>query len=295
MTDDQRHFQIEIPRKSVMFRVPGEPVSKARHRISTRGGRVVTYKDEKTTKAQERVTMFYRISAGPHPLSDRGFGVLMRFYVGERKRRDVDNFVKLVLDGLTGHAWVDDSQVTEIHAHVIHGSEFPQTYVEVYPTEDLPDHLKRQCEHCGNDFRVPKSWSTTKKFCTPECRKEAVTVRRERRCQHCGQTFRMGQISKDSKFCSVECKVESNRETFTCIQCNETKTVAKNLVIRGKRFCGVDCQAAHSKGKALSQSRGTCEDCGGPTSKKIYAKCRTCRLGHISENGSPKKGVPRGY
>jgi len=41
------------------------------------------------------------------------------FFMATRRRKDLDNLVKLVLDALNGEAFADDSQVVEINARKI--------------------------------------------------------------------------------------------------------------------------------------------------------------------------------
>tara|TARA_R110000823_G_scaffold106146_3_gene224651 strand:+ start:276 stop:563 length:288 start_codon:yes stop_codon:yes gene_type:complete len=43
--------------------------------------------------------------------------VSIDFFNGNRRRRDIDNMVKLILDALNGVAFVDDVQVVGLEAH----------------------------------------------------------------------------------------------------------------------------------------------------------------------------------
>jgi Holliday junction resolvase RusA-like endonuclease len=187
----------------VEFVVPGEPKSKSRHRTGLRGGKVFHYKDQATGKAQDAVGVHYRAAAGPHSLAEnQGYGVMMNFYVGQRQRRDVDNFVKLVLDGLTGHAWKDDSQVTEIHARIIHESDNPHSAVRVYETDDLPDWKVMTCQQCQREFRTYSSWSKTRKYCSRECAYAKVRAKNRRTCARCGKSF---QSRYEAQYCTKTC------------------------------------------------------------------------------------------
>lgn len=118
---------------AVAFTVPGEPVAKARHRVRfTQAGHAQSYTPAATDGAQERVAWAYRQAAhgmAPNPVD--AFTVTATFYVASRRRHDVDNYAKLVLDALNTLAWHDDSQVTELHAAVRHGSDNPRTAVVV--------------------------------------------------------------------------------------------------------------------------------------------------------------------
>ena len=60
------------------------------------------------------------------------FRVDAAFWVSDRRRRDIDNLLKLVLDALNkGVAWHDDFQVVEIHATRQSDLEHPRTEVTV--------------------------------------------------------------------------------------------------------------------------------------------------------------------
>ncbi len=48
-----------------------------------------------------------------------------------RKRGDIDNVLKLAIDALTGYAFKDDDQVTELHAYRHEDKENPRVEIEV--------------------------------------------------------------------------------------------------------------------------------------------------------------------
>lgn len=45
------------------------------------------------------------------------------FGFADRRRRDVDDYIKLTQDALTGVWFKDDCQIVEIHARKVHGDE----------------------------------------------------------------------------------------------------------------------------------------------------------------------------
>lgn len=95
------------------FSVPGEPVSKARPRVTRHG----TYTPERVKHAEELVAWHFRLAARRHVAAgDPLYGLEVVFHLWNQGRRDLDNLIKLVLDGLNGVAWLDDSQVNEIKA-----------------------------------------------------------------------------------------------------------------------------------------------------------------------------------
>lgn len=96
------------------FTVPGEPVSKARARVTSRG----TFTPARTREAEARVLAAYLAS---NHLGMIPKGVLCQmsvmFYNGNRRVRDIDNMLKLVQDALNKHAFEDDSQIVELHGY----------------------------------------------------------------------------------------------------------------------------------------------------------------------------------
>lgn len=94
------------------FSVPGDPVAKARHRHGN--GR--SYTPTKVVEGEERVGWAFRAAARSHrPDRKQRYGLILIYYRANRRRKDLDNMEKLVLDALNGVAWVDDDQVTEVH------------------------------------------------------------------------------------------------------------------------------------------------------------------------------------
>jgi len=96
------------------FTLPGEPVCKGRPRFLRNGA---TYTDAKTRAAEAAIGWAYREAAGAaaRPLAGQ-VQIGMLFCVGTRRRKDLDNMVKLVMDALNRLAWRDDSQVVSIVA-----------------------------------------------------------------------------------------------------------------------------------------------------------------------------------
>lgn len=52
-------------------------------------------------------------------------------YFPDRIRRDLDNVIKSILDGLNGIAWDDDSQVDEIYIRRGYDKSNPRADVEI--------------------------------------------------------------------------------------------------------------------------------------------------------------------
>lgn len=251
------------------FTLLGEPQSKSSHAKSD------------VESPQLRIGPCYREVAGDRELDPGGFGVDMSFYVGARQRRDCDNFVKLVFDGLTGFAWLDDSQVTELSARIVHDSTEPRSEVRVYPTDDLPDRLSAICEHCDEPFRMYASWYGLRKYCGQDCRTKAINLRKQRICKQCGKNFQSENSLLERPFCSMDCKYESGRVHRVCAHCGRHITIpkSKNVARAGQNaYCDKNCQATYWRDQRTVAARGICASCGGPTSKKQYLRCNGCWL-----------------
>lgn len=114
----------------IEFEIPGEPVSKARPRMSPTGG---MYSPKDTKDAEEAVRMAYLEAVAlerREPDAKATFAVWCTFYTRNRLKKDLDNLGKLVLDALTGLIWKDDSQVWKLSL-VRHVLSEPYTWVMV--------------------------------------------------------------------------------------------------------------------------------------------------------------------
>lgn len=120
---------------SISFTVPGPPVAWHRPLPSFRKGE--RRKHPADIEYQKRVGWLAAKARGARPVDNVGEWEVVRceFYVADRRRRDVDNLEKNLLDGLTGVVFKDDSQVVAV------GRKFkrydkanPRTVVELRPT-----------------------------------------------------------------------------------------------------------------------------------------------------------------
>jgi len=97
------------PEKVVRFTVLGEPRSKQRPRVTARG----TYTPTETRQAERTVQAAWRATqADPFAFQ---VVVSIDFYNGNKRRRDLDNMAKLVLDALNKVAYADDYQVVGLN------------------------------------------------------------------------------------------------------------------------------------------------------------------------------------
>lgn len=118
------------------FTLPGEPVSKQRPRF-TKTGR--TYTPNETLVAEKKIGFSFRgVNPGwPAGGRDGEFAVRATFYTFAKSHRDIDNMLKLVLDGLNHVAWKDDYQIMKVHAEKVQVAtkEEARTVVLVYEVD----------------------------------------------------------------------------------------------------------------------------------------------------------------
>lgn len=156
------------------FVVRGRPVPKGRPRFDRRSGR--TYTPQRTKDYEKKVrgealhgARWIRTGErslekrpDPWPIPDRclrarprrrgvaapdcgcgwcssTFSVVLRVFLADRRKVDVDNIAKAILDGANGVLWLDDSQVTDLKVSSDMSRKNPRVEVEVSRYE--PDQL----------------------------------------------------------------------------------------------------------------------------------------------------------
>lgn len=94
-----------------VLKVPGEPQSKARARVTKNG----TYTPKRTREAEAKVADLFQ-TRYPRVMPDptQAFSIELHLFRYERRPRDVDNLLKLIQDALNGVLWADDAQVEEV-------------------------------------------------------------------------------------------------------------------------------------------------------------------------------------
>lgn len=242
------HREWANPEVVAHFTIIGEPQSKSRARVTSRNGKVHAYTPRQTELAEDAVAWQFKAAGGRGPDGAKTFGVFAVFLCGTRQRRDVDNMLKLILDGLNKIAWADDSQVTEVSGRLTRGvpKDEARTEVIVYETVTAMAgglQATKPCEHCGTPIRIYPSTSGIR-FCSGTCAGQAKRIHPDVACAGCGRTFTPNSGARTT--CSRECDRGVRTTTRSCAHCGATITSPRSW---DRKFCGRACFNAWGKGK----------------------------------------------
>jgi crossover junction endodeoxyribonuclease RusA len=115
------------PKRAVVLELPGRPVAKERPRFNKKTGRVFT---PKRTRDFEGLIQLAALSQRVAPL-EGDLEMEVCLYLPDKRRRDLDNLLKTLMDGGNGCLYHDDSQVTRIVVEKHVDRERPRTRVAV--------------------------------------------------------------------------------------------------------------------------------------------------------------------
>ena len=119
------------PGEEIRVIIEGCPVPKQRPRAG-KGGRMYTPK--KTRKYERLVADMARLAYGGDPV-DHDVEVRMAIFWPDRRRRDLDNTVKSILDGFNGVIYVDDYFVQRLVVERYIDRERPRAEVVIVAVE----------------------------------------------------------------------------------------------------------------------------------------------------------------
>lgn len=261
----------------IEFTIPGEPASKARARFTHIGSKVRTYTPAKTKTAENAVAAAYLALAAPGTDPETAYAVTAEFLHETGQRRDIDNMLKLVLDGLNKIAWPDDVQVVSITAvkrRVPKGEALTRVRIAELGRIEKP---RGRCLQCGGEFAQYTS-TASRKFCSRPCGYAHRVAQRERACLECGKPFLAWGETRETRFCSRACNSADKRVDLICVACGQGFTKPRSLANQGVVACSEDCRAAYHRAKRPVVPKGICVDCAGPTSTKRAKRCRSCFL-----------------
>lgn len=109
--------------------VPGKPVGKGRPRFN-RNGRAYTPKD--THDHEALIAWHAKAAMNRRPPLEGPVEARFRFVLPDRRRRDIDNLLKLSLDAMNAIVYADDTQVHRVEATKEVGDE-PRTEITITP------------------------------------------------------------------------------------------------------------------------------------------------------------------
>jgi len=119
---------------SVTIEVPGRPIAWARPR--SHGSRHFT--PQRVLDAEEAIAWHIRAKLGAgFPTTDQLIAVRLVFWTTRALRGDVDNYAKLVLDGLEKSGVIEnDRQVRALDVRFVVGGDTEKTVIEISPLEE---------------------------------------------------------------------------------------------------------------------------------------------------------------
>lgn len=113
------------------FLLLGNPLPKQRPRSSK--GRFYS----PSTPEEQRIAAHLEAQMDYKAPSSEDVSITVRFYRANKRRVDLDNLLKLVLDAANGVIWEDDFSVKQIQARMSIDKNHPRTEMEVV-TLDTP-------------------------------------------------------------------------------------------------------------------------------------------------------------
>ena len=131
----------------LVFEVPGEPRGKGRPRFTKDGH---TYTDSETRAYEKKIMAYYRqqmrnfrwddgayvavevtaVYPIPKSTTKASLAAIQAGRILPKRKPDIDNVIKVVLDSLNGIAYKDDSQVVMVSGKKIYGHE-PKLIIEM--------------------------------------------------------------------------------------------------------------------------------------------------------------------
>ena len=131
------------------FKIDGEPIAKARPRFSRRAGFAVAFTVPKTQAAEHAIGHLAKLAMRQTlPIADASLGVSVLFCTQTQRKKDIDNMLKLVLDGCNKIVYADDKQVEEVYSRILRGHATPHTCVTVYCLSRFA-RTGLVCSRCG--------------------------------------------------------------------------------------------------------------------------------------------------
>lgn len=138
MTERRTAYHAGPKPVEIRFTVTGNPIPKARARVTLRPGRRATAYTPGRTKAYEQeVALAARQAMGRRAPLAGPVGLELWLYRATMHRADADNMEKACTDAMNGIIYLDDAQIVECHRYKRLDRENPRAEVRVWEVTDL--------------------------------------------------------------------------------------------------------------------------------------------------------------
>ena len=115
----------------MMITLVGTPPSTQHiYRYTARGGFVAGYMTREGKDKKEEYQWEMR-SQYKGKVSDQELRLDVKYYFGDKRKHDIDNFSKLWMDAGTGIIWLDDGQITELKLSKFLDKENPRIEITI--------------------------------------------------------------------------------------------------------------------------------------------------------------------
>ncbi len=122
----------------IKITIPGRPVPKGRPRLGVRGRTAYIYTPERTKEYQNTVGWHARAAVQGDALACP-VAVAIDLYLHGKRRIDVDNCAKSILDGMNGVVYLDDNQVVDLRVRKLRVKNRERQRVEIEVREANSD------------------------------------------------------------------------------------------------------------------------------------------------------------
>jgi len=116
---------------SIRITVPGRPVPKGRPRLGVRGRKAYVYTPERTVEYEQTVGLCARAAVQGCEALECPVAVKIDLHLHGKRRIDVDNCAKSILDGMNGVVYLDDNQVVDLRVRKLRESNRKNQRVEI--------------------------------------------------------------------------------------------------------------------------------------------------------------------
>ena len=114
----------------IRITVPGRPVPKGRPRLGVRGRKAFVYTPERTVE-YERLVGLCAAAARSGDVLECPVAVKIDLHLHGKRRIDVDNCAKSILDGMNKIVYLDDNQVVDLRVRKLQEKDKMRQRVEI--------------------------------------------------------------------------------------------------------------------------------------------------------------------